>query len=302
MLPPFALYRPETVDEALAALGAHPGEVALYAGGTELLLLLKERLARADTLVDLKRIPALGAITAGDGALTIGATVTHRAVERSSLVQARCPLVAAAARHVANVRVRSVGTVGGNLAFADPHSDLATLFLVFEASVALASPGGTRELPLEAFILGPWETARRDDEILVSVRLRAWPARTVGTYVKFGIHERPTLGVAVALGLGPGGSGVREARLAVGCVGPRPRRLREAEALATGRSLDELLALGADIAALAAREAEPVADLHGSAEWKHEVTRVVVRRALGAAAARAAGREPHERHPHTIVA
>ena len=158
MLRPFALHRPETAEEACALLATLGEDAAAYAGGTELLLLMKLGLLRPRHLVDVKRIPEFGEIGPGPHAsarLTIGAAVTHRAVERSALVGARCPLVGSVARHVANVRVRNVGTVGGNLAFADPHSDLATLFLTLDASVELVSPHSHRELPLGDFVRRP---------------------------------------------------------------------------------------------------------------------------------------------------
>ena len=125
----------------LAELGE---DAAVYAGGTELLLLMKLGLLRPKHLVDVKRIAGFTEIADGDR-LTIGAAVTHRAIEQSALVRARCPLVGAVARHVANVRVRNVGTLGGNLSFADPHSDPATLLLTLDASVELRSPRGRRE-------------------------------------------------------------------------------------------------------------------------------------------------------------
>lgn len=300
-LRPFALYRPATVAEAAEIVTRDGAEAALYAGGTELLLVLKAGLLRVRSLVDLKRIPGLGAIARDDGHVSIGATATHRAVERSPAVLADCPLVAGVARHVANVRVRTTGTVGGNLAFADPHSDLATLFLAFDAVVRLQSPTGVRDLPLAEFVRGPYETARADDEILAAVRLAPWPAGTAGAYVKFGIHERPTLGVAVALMRAPGADAVTDCRLAVGCVGPRPQRLREAEGRLRGVSLADLTRHADEIAALAARDVDPADDLHGSAEYKREMTRVFVRRTLLVAAARAGGRDTHERYPHTVL-
>src|SRR5437899_3706433 len=162
--------------------------------------MMKLGLLRPRHLVDVKRIRGFGDIglePLSGRRLTIGAAVTHRAVERSALVRARCSLVGAVARHVANVRVRNVGTVGGNLAFADPHSDLATLFLTLDATVELVSPRGRRELPLAEFIRGPWETAREADELLASVHVRPWPAASAAAYVKYGMYERPTLGIAV---------------------------------------------------------------------------------------------------------
>jgi carbon-monoxide dehydrogenase medium subunit len=297
VLPPFTLHRPATLAEAGALLAERP-EAALYAGGTELLLLMKAGLVRPDDVIDVKRIPDLGGLAESDGALTIGATVTHRTLERSEAMQAGWPLVAGVAAHVANVRVRNVGTIGGNLAFADPHSDLATLFLLFDAAVTLVGADGARELPLGEFVRGPYETARRPGELLAGVRLRAWPPRTVGVYVKFGVHERPTLAVALALTLD--GDRVVAARLAVGCVSARPHRVEAAERALAGSRVGDLGAAAADLGALAGDAVEPVSDLHGSADYKRELVRVFARRALGAVLARAGGAEP-PRYPHAVV-
>lgn len=299
MLRPFALHRPATVAEASEALAREGRDAALYAGGTEILLILKAGLLRVTSLVDVKRVPGLGEIRADDGRVRIGATATHRAVERAPAIHAGCPLVAGVARHVANIRVRSVGTVGGNLAFADPHSDLATVFLAFDAVVRLASRGGERELALGDFVRGAYETSRAEDELLTAVRLLPWPAGTAGAYVKFGVHERPTLAVAVALMRD--GEAIAGARVAVGCVGPRPRRAVAAEERLRGWSFADLGRHADEVAALAAGGIEPATDLHGSAEYKRDMTRVFVRRALLTAAARAAGRELHARHPHTVI-
>jgi aerobic carbon-monoxide dehydrogenase medium subunit len=301
MLRPFTLHRPSTLEEAGGLLAADPDETALYAGGTELLLLMKEGFLRLRRLIDLKRVPGLDAITREDGRVVIGATARHRMVEASPVLRAACPLVSAVARYVANIRVRSVGTVGGNLAFADPHSDLATLFLTLDGSVRLWRRGGERELPLADFVQGPYQTAREDDEILTAVRLRPWPAGTGAVYVKFGIHERPTLGVAVALTPDAAGGEVIDARIAVGCVGPRPRRFPDAERLARGGTVDDLLAGAERLAAAVAEAVDPVDDLHGSAEYKRDMTRVFVRRALQVAGGRAMGRESHARYRHAVV-
>jgi len=313
VLRPFTLHRPQSVEEACALLARLGEDAAPYAGGTELLLLMKLGLTRPRHLVDIKRIPGLGAIAdapARSGApsapprLTVGATVTHRAVERSALVRSRCPLVASVARHVANVRVRNVGTVGGNLAFADPHSDLATLFLTLDATVELVSPRGLRGLPLSDFVRGPWDTARQPDELLTSVHLTPWPGATAAAYVKFGVHERPTLGVAVALQLSTSGARARvaDARVALGCVNPRPARVPAAEACLTGTTVAELDDVLEAAAALALASADPADDLHGSADYKREMVAVFTRRALRVAATRARGEEPAVGFPHTVVA
>jgi len=308
VLRPFTLHRPDTAEEACALLARFGEDAVPYAGGTELLLLMKLGLLRPRHLVDVKRIRGFADIA--DGArLAIGATVTHRAVERSPLVRARCPLVASVARHVANVRVRNVGTVGGNLAFADPHSDLATLFLALDATVELVSPRGRRELALADFVRGPWETARASDELLALIRFAPWSG-TSAVYVKFGVHERPTLGVAVALrfdrpeGDGSGREGVRvvDARVAIGCVNPRPARVPAAEARLAGVGVTELEDVAGAVGETAAASVDPADDLYGSADYKREMVAVFARRALRVAAARARGADPAARFPYAVVA
>ena len=303
MLRPFTLHRPATAEEACALLAGLGEDATPYAGGTELLLLMKLGLLRPPHLVDVKRIAGFGDI-ADRPRLTIGATVTHRTLERSPLVRARCPLVASVARHVANVRVRNVGTVGGNLAFADPHSDLATLFLTLDATVELVSPRGRRELSLAEFVRGPWETARRPDELLASVRVSPWAVGTGAAYVKFGVHERPTLGIAVALRLDGAGAHARvaDARVAIGCVSPRPVRAAAAEARLNGVAAAELDDVAGAVADAAAASVDPADDLYGSADYKSEMVAVFARRALRVAAARARGAEPSVTFPYAVVA
>jgi aerobic carbon-monoxide dehydrogenase medium subunit len=305
MLRPFELHRPHTIEEACDML-THLGDDAVpYAGGTELLLLMKEGLLRPRHLVDLKRIPGLDTIAAADGRLTIGAVATHRSVERSATVRARCPVLASVARHVANVRVRNVGTVGGNLAFADPHSDLATLFLALDASVELVSPRGRRTLTLDRFVRGAWDTDRAPDELLTAVTVTPWAGQVAAAYVKFGVYERPTLGIAVSLLVEPDARRrlrIGDARIAIGCVNPHPARARAAEVRLLGGELADLEGLAGEAAALAAEGADPADDLHGSADYKREMVAVFTRRALRAAAARALGAEPDARYTHAVVA
>ncbi|MBM3220467.1 MAG: hypothetical protein FJZ38_17670 [Candidatus Rokubacteria bacterium] len=315
MLRPFDLHRPGTVEEACDLLARLGEDAAAYAGGTELLLLMKEGLLRPRHLVDVKRL-GLDTIGDGDGRVVIGATVTHRAVERARLVHERAPIVASVARHVANVRVRNVGTVGGNLAFADPHSDLATLFVALDATVDLVSPRGRRTLPLDEFVRGPWDTARAPDELLTSVTIPPRPGPTAAAYVKFGLHERPALGIAVVLTFDAHGDArapdrharVSDARVAIGCVNPRPARAAGAEVRLRGCALTGLEDVIAEAAARAAEASDPAGDMHGSADYKREMVAVFTRRALRVAAARARSAITGERealaphYPHAVIA
>lgn len=291
MLPPFEIHEPKTLAEAAAARRDLGEAAALYAGGTELVLVMKEGLAAWAHLIDVKAIPELHELGLVDGgrALRIGAALTHRALERAPLVRERFPLLAETEAQVANPRVRAVGTLGGNLAFAEPRSDPATMLLAHDARVTLAGPSGRRTLPLGDFLRGSYETALAADEILASIDVPEPAATTAGAYLKFGFHERPTVGVAALLLLAPDGRTVAEARVAVGCVAAVPVRLAALERSLAGAPLAELAA-GVPAARRAGEGLDAVSDLHGSAEYKRHLVGVFAERALVKAARRAPGR------------
>jgi len=288
MLRPFELHQPSDVTAASALVGRYGDAATFYAGGTELLLIMKEGLVAYRHLVDLKTIPGLGEIVYDDasGWLSIGGTATHYALERHPVVRRRAPIIGEVERHVANIRVRSAGTIGGNLCFAEPHADPGTLFLTMDAEIDLASAEGARTVPIDRFFAGAFDTARRPDEVLTRVRVRPWGSQTRGVYTKFGIHERPTLGVALALTLDTDRTVVRGVRLAVGCVGPSPVRIAEAEGRLQDAAMSEIGPHLDAAAQIAGDAVDAVDDLHGSAEYKREMVKVFVRRAFHAAAAR----------------
>jgi carbon-monoxide dehydrogenase medium subunit len=285
MLQPFALDEPTSVSEASALLARYGDTARLYAGGTELLLAMKEGLLHYHRLINIKLIPALAGITLEGGSLCIGAITTHRLLERSALIRQHFPALARLEANVANVRVREVGTLGGNVCFAEPHADPGTLLQVYDASVHLERQGGKRSLTLEEFFVGPFEVALAPDELLTSIRVPLLPEHTATAYQKFGMLERPSVGVAVRVTAVP--DGVQDVRLAVGCVGPTPRRIRDAEALLAGKELAAARAALAAAGTLAGRAAEAVTDLHGSAEYKEYLVGVLLRRAFEEAHQRA---------------
>src|SRR5215510_3404155 len=195
----FEIHQPSNVAEA-AQMRAHFGEQAsLYAGGTELLLAMKHDVLRYRHLIDVKVIPGLDAIELRDGMIRIGAAATHRSIERSALLRSRLPVFTRMESLVANVRVRNTGTLGGNLCFAEPHSDPATLLLVLGASVAAEGPEGRREIPMDDFFTSAYETCLRRNEVLTSIKIPVPTGYWRSAYVKFQVHERPLLGLALAL-------------------------------------------------------------------------------------------------------
>jgi aerobic carbon-monoxide dehydrogenase medium subunit len=279
MLKPFKLCEPRSVAEASELLASYGDRARIYAGGTELILAMKEGLLHYDVLVNVKTVAALTGVRPGrDGGVEIGAATSHRTLERHAIVRERFPAVARMESDVANVRVREVGTLGGNLCFAEPHSDPATLLQALDASVRIERKGGTRTIPLEQLFVGPFETCLEGDELLTAVAIPPLPAASAAAYLKFGHLERPSVGVGVAVTLEDGH--VADARIAVGCVGPVPRRMREAEALLAGKPVAESVAALAEAGRLAGRAADAVSDLHGSAEYKEHLVGVLLRRAF----------------------
>lgn len=272
-LPAFELHRASSVDEATDLLGRFGDDAIPIAGGTELLLLLKLGFGAYGHLVDLRGIPELTGISFENGRVEIGAAVTHREIERSSVVRERIPALGEMERSVANIRVRTAGTLGGNLCFSDPHSDPAT-FLLAAGAEAVVRRGGepARVLPLDAFMRGPYETALAEGDLLISVRV---PATTAGTGIahrKLAFRERPAATVAVWVRVAEGS--VVEARIAVGSVGPVAVRASEAESLLVGGAPVE------DVAGAAAEASGAVEDANGSEEYKRQLVRVLVGRTL----------------------
>jgi len=287
MLRRFVIHEPRAVEEASALLEAHGPEAAIYAGGTELLVVMKEGLAHFPHLINIKTIPGLDTIEASDGMLRIGALATHRAIERSPVVRDAAPVLAELEAQIANIRVRSTGTIGGNLCFAEPHSDPATLLVAWDATLRLTSRRGTRDIPAESFFTGLLETAREHDEVLTEIRIPLPPARAGTAYERFKTHERPTATVAAVVRLN--GGTIEEARLAVGSVGPRPHRLLGVEAMLTGQRPDaDLFAAAAE---RAAADAEVIEERFESVDYKRHLVQVLSARALATATQRAHPRE-----------
>jgi len=290
MLRPFEVHEPSSVAEASQLLDRHGEDAAVYAGGTELIPVMRDGLAHYRHLVNLKTVPGLDRITGQGDMVRIGALATHRAIERSPVVGARAPVLAQVAAGVANLRVRNVGTLGGNLCFAEPHSDPAVLLIAQNASIVLARDGGERRVNAEGFSAGILQTVRRPNEILVWVDVPALPPHSGAAYARFALHERPTAGVAVTVTLN--GGAVTSARIAVGSVGPMPARVPEAEEALVGRDFG-VRALR-EAAARAGHAVEVLDDLYGSEDYKRHIVTVLTAKALDQAAARAArptGRE-----------
>ena len=284
-LPPFDLHRPQSLEEATELADRYGEDAAFYCGGTELLLLLKLGFASFGHLIDLKGVEELGGVRTENGALVVGSAVTHRELERSQLVRERLPALAAMERRVANLRVREVGTLGGNLCFSDPHSDPATFLLALDAEVEYRRGGeAARRTPISDFVVGLYQTSLGEGEVLTSVRIPELPRGAAVVHAKFAFHERPTATVACLARVAAGE--VAEARVAVGSVGARPVRAPAAEQVLTGAPAEDIdTGLLAEAGERAAEAAAPVDDATGSAEYKAQLVRVLVERTFREAVA-----------------
>lgn len=283
MVPRFSLVRPASLPDALEAFAAADGDAAYYAGGTELLQVMKMGFAQFGTLIDLKGLPELRGITdAPDGTLRIGAAVTHRDIERSPIVGSRLAGLARLEKHVANVRVRNTGTIGGNLAFAEPHSDPATFLLACDATVELSGAAGERTLGIGEFILGPLLTAREADEIILAIGV---PGRATGegrAYDKLAFFERPAASVAVRLRVA--GGTIADATVTVGSMTEIPEVVADAGAALVGAEATADGLAGRVSQAAQAFGAVTVGDDHnGSADYKRHLAGVLLGRAAQAA-------------------
>jgi aerobic carbon-monoxide dehydrogenase medium subunit len=276
----FTIHQPKSISEASQMLGEWGEKARLYAGGTELLLAMKHDLLRYDHLVDVKTIADLNKIEIKNGSLMIGSTATHRAIERSPVVQQNAPVLAEMETKVANVRVRASGTLGGNLCFAEPHSDPATLLVALGAKAQVQGKSGSKTLGIDKLITGAYETSLAADELLASVEIPL-PAKTQrAAYVKFQLHERPTLGLALVLNID--GDKITMARAVVGSVSAIPTQSDRANALLVG-SKGQVEKQLPDAAEALAQAADPVDDLEGSAEYKRHLIGVFLKRAFAQA-------------------
>jgi aerobic carbon-monoxide dehydrogenase medium subunit len=286
----FDYLEPATVAEACALLKQHAGEAKVFAGGSHLTILMKQGLYQPKALVNIKKISELKGIQfdAKEG-LAIGALVTHREIEISALVKEQFPVLCEAEKEVANIRVRNMGTVGGNLASGEPLTDLAQIFISLDGQAKITGPNGPRTIPIEELFVDFYTTSLAEDEIITQVVIPPLPPRSGIEYIRFSsssVVDKPSAGVAVRLTLASSGETIQTARIVLGCVGATPVRARKAEALIAGKILT--LQLAEEAGSIAAQECSPSSDLRGSEQYKRAIVRTLVKRAAAKAYERAA--------------
>jgi len=281
----FDYYRATSVADAVQLLSAH-ADAKVLAGGHSLIPLMKLRLAEPPSLVDIGGLRELAGIREADGAIVLGALTTHHTLETSALLKSKLQAISEAASQIGDVQVRNRGTVGGSVVHADPGADLPAVILALDASMVLRGPSGERTVPAREFFVEMLTTAAQPNEILTEIRVPALPARSGGAYVKFPnpASNYSIVGAAAIVTL-DGSGACQDVRVGLSGAAPMPVRASGVEAALRGQQPTPEALLRA--AAEAASGVDALEDIHASSEYRLHLCRIMTRRALESAVARA---------------
>jgi carbon-monoxide dehydrogenase medium subunit len=281
------MYQPTSLQEASRLVKQNGPGGRFLAGGTDLVIAMKEKGLVPKYVVDLKKIGGLAGIREnGDGTISIGALTTMRDVEVSPLIKKKFPFLAQSAAEVGSIQIRNRATVGGNMANATPSADVAPSLVALNAAAKISGESGERSLPLEEFFRGPGQTVMSPDEILTEITIPKTTAQVVGEYIKFSPREMMDLayvGVAVVYDLSEKDRKCTGVRIVLGAVAPTPIRAKKAEAILEAQRLTEALAEKAGSSA--AEEARPISDVRSTAEYRRAMVGAMTKRAILNAAA-----------------
>ena len=270
-----------SIPEAATLMAQYAPDGLLIAGGTDLVVRLKQNLAHPKVLVDIAGISALKGIELQDQGLRLGALTTHNEIAASSLVWQYAPALATASASVGAIQTRNLGTLGGNLVSCVPSSDTAPPLLVLGAQVILCGKGGQRRISIEDFFVAPRCSAARNDEILVEILIPSPNLGKPSSFEKFGRRKALTLAIvnaATCLDLDQTKTTFIAARIALGAVAPTPIRAYKAENFLAGKPIHESVLKEAS--QIAAEETNPIDDFRASAQYRRMLTAVLTRRVL----------------------
>ncbi len=277
----FNYLEPTSIKEAVSILSKYGGEAKALAGGTDLLVQIRNKAIEVEYVVDIGYIPGLDYITYDEKqGLRIGALTTIRAMERSAKLHRNYPVISQAAGLLGSVAVRNVATVGGNLGNAVPSADMAPSLIGLSAKIKIVGLGGERVVPLEDFFTGPCCTVCTAGELLVEIQVPVPPPGTKGVYLKYGraAIDLAIVGIAVIATIDPD-EVCRDIKIVLGAVAPTPIRVRKSEAIIRGKKIES--ALIEEASQEASKEAQPITDVRASAEHRREIVKVLTRRAMG---------------------
>jgi len=276
----FQFLQPLTIQEATALFAEYDGEAKVIAGGTDLINLIRTKAIRPPYVVDIGRIPGLDHVRYdANGALIIGALAIIRNLETSNDVKQRHPVIAQAAGQLGSVAIRNVGTIGGNLCHASPAADTAPALIALGAKAKIIGPAGERTVVLEDFFTGPGQTVLQRGEILAELYVPPMSPDSKGVYLKHASRGAADLAIVGVAAVATMDRGIcRNAKIALGAVGPTPMRARNAETLLEGKETSD--ALIGQAAEAAAAESRPITDVRASADYRREMVQVFTRWAI----------------------
>jgi carbon-monoxide dehydrogenase medium subunit len=277
MIKDFEYFTPKTLKEALTLLDKYQDDCKVICGGQSLLVLMRQGLVAPPYLVDIKGVTELSYIKDEKDGLKIGATTTHRTIEKSAVIKKKYPVLAKMETRLASIQTRNWGTIGGNVCHGDPAGDPMPVLIALNATLTMTGSKGKRSMPAEDFTLDYFETALGPGELLTEISLPPVPPKTGTAYYKFNVIESDlaTVSVAATVTLGAGDT-CKDVRLALGASAPTPIRPKKAEAILKGKKITD--ALLAQAGEAAAKEAEPISDIYASEEYRLELIKVLVPR------------------------
>jgi carbon-monoxide dehydrogenase medium subunit len=279
MIRDFVYLKASSVKEALDLLEKHKDDYKIICGGQSLLILMRQSLVAPENLIDIKSLKELSYIKfSSKGGLRIGATTTHREIEKSSVIKKHFPVLVDMEENLASIQTRNWGSIGGNLAHADPAGDPGPLLMALDARVSIANKKRIRTLLLEEFFIDFFETALEEGELLLEVQVPPVLPRTATAYEKFNIikNDQPIVSVAASITLDEDGLICKDTRLVLGGAAPVPLRARVAEAVLKGKKITE--GLLEQVGNKASEEADPVADIHASEEYRRHLLKALTKR------------------------
>ena len=282
IVPEFEYVSPQSLQEACALLVQYGDSARVLAGGSDLLVKMKDGLMKPAYLVSLKNLDSLKAIRYETGrGIIIGARASHNEVMNNSLLQEKYRSVCEAAHSMAAEQIRNIGTVGGNLVNAVPSADLPPILIALDAQARIVGSSGERNISLENFFLGPGKTVLEKGEILAEIIIPDQPT-TGSNYIKFGLRRAGALAVAgVASSVTVSDGTCRDVRVVLGAVAPTPMRALEAENVLRGKKISQELI--DEAGRIAGAESKPISDIRGSIEYRRNLVNVLTRRSLKAA-------------------
>jgi carbon-monoxide dehydrogenase medium subunit len=287
MIKDFEYFTPKTLKEALTLIDKYKDECKVIAGGQSLLILMRQGLVAPPYLISIKGLSELSYIKDGKEGLKIGALTTHRAIEKSAVIQKKFGVLAEMEQRLASIQTRNWGTIGGNICHADPAGDPIPVLIALNATLTTTGLKGERNMAVEAFCLDYFETALKPSELLTEIQVPPPPPHSGAAYTKFNVIESDlaTVGVAVSITLGGGDGVCQDLRIALGASAPTPMRAKKAEAVLKGKKITD--ALLKEAGEVASTEAEPISDIYASDEYRRELVKVLVARVAKEALARA---------------